>query len=111
MIINRLLKSWAMPPLQLSNGLHALRDRELLLGLAKDALRLHALGNVARYLGKADDLVCIIADRIDHDRSPEARAIFGALASPPPRSVLHWPLFPTPVVEAQLRDPHQCRTG
>src|SRR5581483_7013989 len=62
-------------PGQLSDGLHLLRLEQLLAGFLEPALRLTRLGNVARDLGKTDQLAIRITDRVDDDMRPEARAV------------------------------------
>ena len=65
MIIRRLLKSWAMPPLSWPTASMPLGHGELLLSLAQDTLRLHSLSDVPRDLRESDDFSVVVADRID----------------------------------------------
>jgi hypothetical protein len=61
-IINRLLKSWAMPPLSWPTA--SLRCSELFLGFVQALLGLHSLGHVACDFGEPYNLAVVIANCI-----------------------------------------------
>ena len=95
MTVSRLLKSCATPPVSWPMRLHLLRLGKLLLRPLQRLLRLPPLGDVARDLGEADQLAVVVADRVDDDAGPEARAVLAhapalglelALARAPSRS-------------------------
>ena len=66
MIIGRLLKSCAMPPLSCPTA-SSRCESELLLKFAQALLRLSPFGDVSRDLGEANNLPVVIANRVDED--------------------------------------------
>src|SRR4029079_1222122 len=51
------------------------QDAKTLLALAQRGLRADPLRHVASDLGEGDRLTVLVADRVDHDTGPEARAV------------------------------------
>ncbi len=89
MIIKRLLKSWATPPVSWPSASNFWDLGELLLHRLEPELRVAALGDVARDLGEADQLA-VLVDRIDHHARPEE----GAVLADAPAFFLVAALFP-----------------
>ena len=69
---------------QLTDRFHFLRLCKLFARPIEHFLCLVTLGNVARHLGKADELASVILDRIDHHAGPKSASI---LAEPPALSL------------------------
>ena len=60
---------------ELSHRIHALGQRQLLLGLAQDALHLHSLGNVPGDRCEGDDFSVFVADRVDDAGGPKTGSV------------------------------------
>ena len=60
---------------EMADGFHFLRLDQSFPGSLQLFFRLLALGNVASYLGEADERPLRVLDRVDHDVRPELRAV------------------------------------
>ena len=111
-IIRRLLKSWAMPPLSWPTASIFWDAGKLLLCLAAACVAPRALGDVARDLGKADQLAVFVADRVDDDRAP--RTCVPSLRTRQP-SASNLPSRPRSAQRLlrrrRRRGPPRCRSG
>ena len=73
-IISRLLKSCAMPPLSWPIA-SIFCEGQVAPVLLQQALSLHPFGDIARYLGKADELTTLVADWIYHDECAKSVSV------------------------------------